>query len=204
MSGPVRRWAIVALYAVAIVALAVSPVLMPAGYSWVEHTTSHAAGQGLGGAWLARVGFLAFGLAVLATTTVITWWGTAARVAHLAFGVSITAVSAYSSRPADTALPFVVVEDAIHSFFATSIGFAFAAGVVLTAYRRQRLGGRVAVLDVVAVSASVATPLAMVWFGDIAGAAQRGMFAIAFAWCIAGTLARPPVRAEQQATAWVC
>lgn len=49
-------------------------------------------------------------------------------------------------------------------------------------------------LDVVAVVASVAIPLAMWSFGDIAGIAQRGMFAIAFAWYITGTLASHPER----------
>jgi TRAP-type C4-dicarboxylate transport system permease small subunit len=48
-------------------ALALAPLLLPTSYSWVAHTTSESAAQGVPGSWLARVGFLVFGAAVLAT-----------------------------------------------------------------------------------------------------------------------------------------
>lgn len=44
--------------------LALAPVLMPTGYSWVSHTTSESAAQGVAGAWLARCGSLLFGFSV--------------------------------------------------------------------------------------------------------------------------------------------
>jgi hypothetical protein len=103
-SETAARTGILALYLVAILSLALAPLLMPAGYDWVRHTTSESAAQGLDGAWLARLGFVAFGLAVLA---------------------------------------------------------------------------------------SAAIPLAMVAVGDVAGLAQRGMFAIAFAWYLTRTLGPP-------------
>jgi hypothetical protein len=48
---------------------------MPESYDWIEHTTSESAAQGVEGAWLARLGFLSFGLAVLWLSTGIkqTW-----------------------------------------------------------------------------------------------------------------------------------
>ena len=43
-------------------ALALSPALLPENYTWVSNTTSEAAAQRVEGAWLARLGFLLFGL----------------------------------------------------------------------------------------------------------------------------------------------
>lgn len=57
--------AVLVLLGVSAVALAVAPVVLDESYSWVEHTTSQAGGQGVDGAWMARLGFLLFGLAVI-------------------------------------------------------------------------------------------------------------------------------------------
>lgn len=189
-SGPsaARRLGIVALYVTSIVSLAAAPLLMPAGYSWVEHTTSESAAQGLDGAWLARIGFLAFGFAVISSALTLRWWGAAARATHVAFGACMIAVAAFSSRPADPTLPYVELEDLLHSALATAMGFAFAIGVAIVGWRRTRSGGRPTLLDIVAVAASVAIPLAMWAWGDWPGLAQRLMFAIAFAWYLKETL----------------
>jgi TRAP-type C4-dicarboxylate transport system permease small subunit len=87
-SETAARTGILALYLVAILSLALAPLLMPAGYDWVRHTTSESAAQGLDGAWLARLGFVAFGLAVL-----------------------MVATAAFSTRPWDPELPYSRVED---------------------------------------------------------------------------------------------
>jgi hypothetical protein len=57
---------VLACLAASAAALAVAPILMPTSYSWVAHTTSESAAQGVPGAWLARLGFVTFGFAVLA------------------------------------------------------------------------------------------------------------------------------------------
>jgi hypothetical protein len=38
---------------------------MPADYSWVSNTTSESAAQGVQGAWMARLGFVLFGMSVI-------------------------------------------------------------------------------------------------------------------------------------------
>lgn len=184
----VRRGGIVVLYLAAAGALALAPLLMPAGYSWLANTTSESAAQGLDGAWLARTGFLLFGFAVLLTVLVNRWWSAGAKVAHVAFGVCLIAAAAFSTRPADSSAPFVATEDTLHSVAATAVGFAFAAGVVLVAVRRGRGAGRYIALDVIAMIASVAIPLAMLAWDDWAGFAQRLIFAIAFIWYIVAVL----------------
>lgn len=63
--GIVGSAADLVLLGVSAVALAIAPVGLDESYSWVEHTTSQAGGQGVDGAWMARLGFILFGLAVI-------------------------------------------------------------------------------------------------------------------------------------------
>jgi hypothetical protein len=190
-SETAARTGILALYLVAILSLALAPLLMPAGYDWVRHTTSESAAQGLDGAWLARLGFVAFGLAVLGSVALASWWGAVARAAHAVFAACMVATAAFSTRPWDPELPYSRVEDLLHSVTATAMGFAFALGVAVVGLARLRWGAGALALDAVALVASVAIPLAMVAVGDVAGLAQRGMFAIAFAWYLTRTLGPP-------------
>ena len=95
-----QPWGIVACLGGSALALALAPLLMPDAYSWVSHTTSESAAQGVSGAWLARLGFLMFGLAVLWLTALAgaRWerWG---RLFQAMFGVLMTATAAFSHRP---------------------------------------------------------------------------------------------------------
>ncbi len=186
------------------VALAIAPLLMPPSYSWVANTTSESAAQGTEGAWLARLGFLLFGLSVVGlAVTARAWWGPWAAGLHFAFGALLTATAAFATRPW-TGAPFDATEDALHSATATAMGFAFAFGVVAAAIRRGRLGGAgghgvrlgrlggggghgvrhvaARVADVTAVAASFALPLAMSALPAVDGVLQRLMFVIAYVW----------------------
>jgi hypothetical protein len=164
-------------------ALAVAPTLMPTSYSWVAHTTSESAAQGVPGAWLARLGFMTFGLAVLAVAGLATHlWGRLAAWLHAGFGVLMVAAAVFSARSWEPGVPFDAVEDVLHSVAATAMGFAFAFGVVVVAVRYWRAGGGLRGLDMTAVAASVVLPLAMVNWEQFAGALQRPIFVVAYAW----------------------
>ncbi len=101
---------VIVLLVVSAVALAVAPAVMPAGYDWVAHTTSESAAQGLEGAWIARLGFVAFGLAVLSLAAgAAPTWGWGAVWMHAAFGVCLVATAAFSARPWWDGAPFDAV-----------------------------------------------------------------------------------------------
>jgi hypothetical protein len=166
-------------------ALAVAPALLPADYSWIANTTSESAAQGISGAWLARLGFLLFGLSVIPLACrAAGLWGHVGAVLHFAFGALLAMVAAFSSRPWTTA-PYDGTEDFLHSLAATAMGFAFAGGVVAAVVYRRKAD----ILDISAVAASVLIPLAMVAFPDADGLFQRVMFAIAYVWYAAVPLA---------------
>ena len=181
-------------------ALTAAPAAMPDTYSWIRHTTSESAAQGVSGAWIARLGFLLFGLAVA-------WlavddrraWPPITRGALVAFGVSMVATAAFSTRPWWPGAAFDPTEDLLHSITATTMGFAFAIGLAARAFTRR--GDPVGLaLDGLGITASVVLPLAMSLLPDWAGLLQRIMFATAYVWFVVDILRRPaPLRGQHVA-----
>lgn len=172
----------VGLLALSALALLLAPSLMPTSYSWIRNSTSESAAQGVPGAWLARLGFLIFGLTVVwIASRMRGTWTTPVRVFHGAFGLLLAATAAFSTRSWLPGAPFDPVEDGLHSFTATAMGFAFAIGVVLRLLRRgrDRLG---MAADLVVIVAAVTRPLGMNLLPEWDGLLQRGMFAVAYAW----------------------
>ncbi|MCB8980802.1 MAG: DUF998 domain-containing protein [Ardenticatenaceae bacterium] len=177
-----NRLIVVGLLLASFLALLLAPTQMPPSYDWLRHTTSESGAQGIAGAWLARLGFLLFGLAVLAETAVLRkQWSLPPRIFLGAFGVCMTAVAAFSARPWLPEMPFDPVEDWLHSFAATGMGFAFALGVGWRWWQRP-WQARMRVADLVAVGASIFIPLAMSFLPDWDGLLQRLMFAVAYLW----------------------
>ncbi|MGH8828253.1 MAG: hypothetical protein ACRDVZ_11805, partial [Jiangellaceae bacterium] len=94
----------------------------------------------------------------------------------------MTATAAFSHRPSGPGAESDRTEGLMHSVTATAMGFTFALGVVAAVLWRDRARGQWKVLDVVAVMASVAIPLAMSAWPDVRGATQRLMFVVAYVW----------------------
>lgn len=159
--------------------LALAPLILPDGYSVAEHTTSEAAAQATEGAWLARTGFLLFGLGVLCLSAVKRGWPALARVLHGAFGLFLIAAGVYSHRPYLDGVDFDRVEDTLHSVAATGMGFAFAIGVLVVGWLRIP---RWKIADGVALVAAGAIPVAMMTTAGFDGLLQRGMFLVAYLW----------------------
>jgi hypothetical protein len=179
---PGPHWPVVGLLLSAL-ALGIAPMMMPASYSWLAHTTSESAAQGVPGAWLARGGFLVFGGTVVTIASAARdRWGRPGVDLHAAFGVLMIATGLFSSRSWDRQAPFAALEDLLHSIAATSMGFAFAFGVAAVALARWRARRAWRLIDLTAVLAAVALPLAMAGSTGFTGVFQRAMFLVAYAW----------------------
>lgn len=149
----------------------------------MRHTISESAAQGLDGAWIARSGFLVFGLSVLWLASLAqSRWGSWGSVALGAFGVMMLGTAAYSHRPWQPDVPFDPFEDFLHSATATIMGLCFAVGVILVGLARSRPSILDRVLDGIAVLASIAVPLAMALSTGYTGLLQRSMFLVAYLW----------------------
>lgn len=90
----------------------------------------------------------------------------------------VTAV--FSTWSWELAAGFNRTEDALHSVAATAMGVAFAADMISVLLARRPTG--IGLLGPLAVTASVAIPLAMTTWSGGSGALQRLMFALAYAW----------------------
>lgn len=178
-SGP----GILVLLALSLAAILAAPLLLGEGYSWLIHTTSEAAAQGLQGAWLTRLGFLLFGFAVLwlALTSAGTW-ARAATWMHLAFGVLMISTASFSHRPFIASMPCDPFEDLLHSITATVMGFAFSFGVMTRFFQRERRFSLAGIYDLIALGAAIVIPLLMAAGIGPAGLIQRVMFLVAYGW----------------------
>jgi Protein of unknown function (DUF998) len=174
---------VTALLMISAVSLGVAPLLMPATYSWIANTTSESAAQGVVNAWVARLGFLAFGLWVCWLAVALKRvWARAALWLHRAFGVFMIATAAFSHRPWVPGVPFDPIEDALHSFTATAMGFAFSLGVLARLLQRGRQGGSGRIFDTVVLLAATVIPLLMAGMGELDGVIQRLLFLFAYVW----------------------
>ncbi len=171
------------LLAISAFSLLAAPLLMPESYSWLSHTTSESGAQGVSGAWLARLGFLTFGLAVLwLAASLRSVWPRGANWLHTAFAVFMIATATFSHQPWMVGTPFDPVEDSLHSFTATAMGFAFALGVLVRLLQRDRRDLYSRAFDLAALLAATVIPLLMVYLPTTDGLLQRLMFLTAYLW----------------------
>ncbi|HEX6299695.1 MAG TPA: DUF998 domain-containing protein [Acidimicrobiia bacterium] len=152
---------ILGLLAASLAALATAPTLMPASYSVLTHTTSESGAQGVQGAWLARLGFLCLGLAVLALTNLAgPRWGVWGRVVFRTYSVAMIGAAVFSHVPWQD-IPYDVFEDSLHSVAASVVGTAFIAGVLVVTLRRRRDEWAARTFDAIALVVAAAIPIVM-------------------------------------------
>lgn len=179
------RIGIVVLLVTSALCIFLAPLAMPLGYSWLSNSISESAAQGLRLAWIARLGFILFGLAVLWLVLFRrTTWARGVYWMQLVFAIFMLGTAAFSHKPWVAGVTFDPNEDFLHSVTATGMGFAFAFGVVLRFLQRKENEKLQRAYDFVAIlAATVLTPIGgAVPF--VAGLLQRTMFAVAYLWFI--------------------
>jgi len=175
--------AVIPLLALSAVLVVVAARAMPAGYSWLALSISESAAQGLEHAWIARLGFVCFGLGVLVLSIAaralwprLTYW------CNLLFAFAMFAAAAFSHAPWLAGVAADAIEDFLHSIAATGMGFAYCLGVVARFLRRPpgALLGRG--LDVISLTVAIVLPLLLAAASEYAGLVQRVMFGVAYIW----------------------
>jgi hypothetical protein len=79
--------------------------------------------------------------------------------------------------------PFDLIEDSLHSFTWTAMGFALALGALARLVQRSKQQESGRTFDTAALLAATAIPLSMIALPDIDGLLQRVMFLVAYLWC---------------------
>lgn len=164
--------------AIITVAFLVGPLFSPSEFSWLRHSASEQASQQLEGAWIMRVGFVAYGLSTFAAALWDMRTRPVVRVALVCFGLAMIATAVWSNASILPDVSSDMREDVIHSIASGVVGtaFAFACAVRLFApfgSTRDRLAWT-------GLVASVAIPLAMIHVPEYRGLLQRMMFVISF------------------------
>ncbi len=175
-------WIVVALLLVSLACIAIAPTLMPASYSMAEHSVSESAGQGIHGAWLARLGFLTLASAVFTLVGISgDEWSIWGRVAFRVYGACMIAVAAFAHSPWED-VQSDLFEDLLHSIAASGVGLSFTAGVLLVTLRRGPGNLWIRVVDWVAIIAAPVLPMIMFNITGVAGVVQRVLFGIGYLW----------------------
>lgn len=163
--------------------IALAPLAMPTGYSWLSNSISESAAQGLRDAWIARLGFLLFGMAVLwLALSRKTIWARGTYWMQLVFAMCMLGTAAFSHQPWLAGVPSDPFEDLLHSITATGMGFAFTFGVVVRFMQRSRHELFARLIDIVAIVAATLLSPVGVMLPSVAGLLQRVMFVVAYFW----------------------
>lgn len=164
-------------------AFAFAPLVVAEDYDWVRNSISESAAQGVEGAWLARSGFLLFGLAVwLVAQQGVGRRPKPAIVALRVVAAGLVVVAAFSARPWRRDVEFDRVEDTLHAVGASTIGVAITIAALVMALAVPDRAASARGGDAVMVLASVGLPVAMTAWSGAAGLLQRLMFAVALLW----------------------
>jgi len=163
---------------VIIVAMLAGPLFSPPEFSWLRHSTSEQAGQQLAGAWIMRVGFVAYGLGTLVAALLDWKTRTFVRVALIAFGAGLVGTAIWSNASILPDFPSGQHEDWLHSVASGIVGTAFAFACAGRLFAPG--GSRRDVLAWTGLVISVAIPIAMGTWPEVRGLLQRLMFGFSF------------------------
>ena len=189
-----RLAGIIALTGIAaiVAAMGLGPMISPAGFDWMRHTTSEQAAQHLPGAWVMRTGFVAYGLGTAAAMFLSLRSRRAVRGALLLFGLALIGTAVWSNAPILGLGPADMAEDRTHSIMSGIVGTVFALACAASIFAPG--GYRRDLLAWVGLIAAVAIPLAMGQADNTRGLLQRAMFAISFAFVLREAFAPPQPR----------
>ena len=173
---------ILAVSIVMFLAIFILPFYSAEGYSILKHTTSHLGSQNSPNAWIMNTVFLLLGISCILES----WFHLKGYWVHKTlltiFGTGLILVALFQHAPIVESAPYNLLEDAIHSIFATIVGASFSLLAFSAAYIEKTNRRRVLALGV----GLVAIVLSMLMFSvaDLAGFWQRIMFIISFIWLI--------------------
>ena len=149
-------------------------------YSILKNTTSHLGAQGAPYAWVMNVVF-----ALLGTAAIVDGWVRLSnfwlhRAVLIVFGTSLFLTAFFQHAPIIPGAAFSVLEDDLHSKFATITGFSFTFFAFAAAFIESTKLRKVVAMGV----GIFATLLSALIFNiaDLAGIWQRMMFIVVFAW----------------------
>ena len=165
-----------------VIAFLAGPAFSPSEFSWLRHTVSEQASQSLDGAWIMRLGFVAYGFCTSYAAFLDRHTRPNIRYVLMVFGMGLIATAVWSNASIMPNFDSDLREDWIHSIASGIVGTAFASACALRIF--APFGSTRDVLAWIGLLASIAIPFAMNQVPDYQGLLQRAMFLISFAFVI--------------------
>lgn len=127
-------WSIIAVCWISIIII-IAHLFTPATYSWKENTISELAAQKYKNRWVMQVGFIGFGILVLAgylinfQMTILNWY---TSLPIMIYAASISASGIFCTKPfIEEEVDFSNRQFRIHSLFAQMAGIAFTVAILI-------------------------------------------------------------------------
>jgi len=156
------------------------PLFSYKDYSIIKNTTSQLGAQNTPNAWVMNLPFIGLGLSVIYQGINKLKRYYFQQFIILIFGISFILTGIYRHAPIDSSLSYNGYHDMLHSFFATSTGFAFTLFAFSLSFiqkiKRQR------VLSILIAIVATILSILMFYLPQLAGIWQRGIFILSFAW----------------------
>jgi len=158
------------------------PFFSASGYSIVTNTTSQLGAQNTPNSWIMNLTFVLLGLACIweSVNYLKTYWIN--KTLLIVFGLGLIFTAIFQHAPIDLNLPYDLLKDQLHSFFASLIGFSFTAfsfsATFIESTRKRKI--------IAFLMGFIASGLSFLMFSltEYTGIWQRMMFIISFAWII--------------------
>lgn len=167
-------------YVLMVLAAFILPFFSVEEYSIVKNTTSHLGAQGAPNAWMMNAVFVLLGI-----SSIIDGWKRLSgfwlhKIILIVFGVSLILTAFFQHAPIVSGIQFNVLEDDLHSKFATVTGFSFVFFAVSSAFIESTKSRRITAAGV----GAFALICSLLFFNipDFAGIWQRLIFLSSFAW----------------------
>jgi len=174
----------ISAFVIAALCVLIAPVFLHDGYSALSNSISESAAQNVPAAWIGRAALFASGLGVLGTVILkLSTWSRITNISFITFATLWIVSSIFSTKSWVAGTPFNAVENAIHSYAASTMAIVVLGALVL-AFTKKSVSRTERVLALALAAAATFLPLASFLAPEFGGLFQRLMFFYTYFWFI--------------------
>lgn len=170
------------LYVLLLAVMFILPIFSMDGYSVIAHTTSQLGAQNTPHAWVMNITFMLLGIASILEGWHLLGAYYVQKSLLFLFGSGLIMTAIFQHAPIVDGMPYNMVEDQLHSIFASVVGFSFVLFAFSAAFIEPDLKRRWLALAVGMIASGLSLLMSML--GDYSGVWQRLIFMLSFAWLI--------------------
>ncbi len=176
----VKKKAMFWVYVLMILVMFLLPFFSVESYSIIANTTSHLGAQQAPHAWVMNVVFVLLGVATIIRVSSLFNNYKFTTTMLIVFGLGLIMTALFRHRPIIEGVEFDLLQDQLHSLFASVVGFSFVMSCVTLLFENTTKQVKVMAI-VLGVFASLLSWM-MFMFPSIMGILQRIMFLVSFYW----------------------